>query len=103
MKPEGWHNVTPRFVAHDSRHLVEFLKQVFAAKGDYRTDAPTILTIGDSMIMISEAGERSATSSFLYVYVADADQTYRCAIEAGATSLEQPLDTPYGDRRAMIR
>jgi PhnB protein len=39
----------------------------------------------------------------LYVYVPDADATYRRAIAAGATSLEAPLDTPYGDRRAMVR
>ena len=36
-------------------------------------------------------------------YVADADATCRRALSAGATSLEAPLDTPYGDRRAMVR
>ena len=37
------------------------------------------------------------------MYVDDADATYDRAVDAGATTLEAPLDTPYGDRRAMVR
>jgi uncharacterized glyoxalase superfamily protein PhnB len=40
--------------------------------------------------------------AFLYVYVDDADAAYRRAIAAGAISIEEPRDTPYGDRRAMV-
>src|SRR5262245_38322122 len=69
---------------------------------DYRPDFPTVMNIGDSMIMISEAGIRKPMPAFLYVYVADADQIYRRAIEAGATSLEEPSVMPYGDRRGMV-
>ena len=100
--PEGWHTVTPRSVVHDPRGMVEFVKAVFGATGEYRTDRPSILTIGDSMLMISEAGIREATPAFLYVYVENADETYERALHAGANSLEEPLDTPYGDRRAMV-
>ena len=53
--------------------------------------------------MISPATERDAFPGFLYVYVLDADQAYENAVTAGAASLEAPLDTPYGDRRAMVR
>ncbi len=49
------------------------------------------------------AGERGLFPAFPYAYVADADETYRRALEAGAETLEAPLDTPYGDRRAMAR
>ena len=100
--PEGWHTVTPRIVAQHAQELVEFIKHVFGATGEYRTDRPVIVSIGDSMIMISDAGVRDPTPSFLYIYVADADQTYRRAIDAGATSLEEPFDTLYGDRRGMV-
>jgi len=54
------------------------------------------------MLLISEAGVRNPMAAFLYVYVNDADATYRAAIEAGARSVEEPVDTPYGDRRAMV-
>jgi uncharacterized glyoxalase superfamily protein PhnB len=101
--PAGWHSVTPRIVAHHAEQLVEFLKHVFNATGEYRTDRPAILTIGDSMIMISDAGIRDPTPAFLYVYVADADITYQRALDAGARSLEEPSDTPYGDRRGMVQ
>jgi uncharacterized glyoxalase superfamily protein PhnB len=41
--------------------------------------------------------------AFLYVYVDDVDGTYRRAIAADAESIEAPVDTPYGDRRATVR
>jgi uncharacterized glyoxalase superfamily protein PhnB len=41
--------------------------------------------------------------AFLYVYVEDADRTYWRALAAGATSIEEPIDMPYGGRRAMVR
>jgi uncharacterized glyoxalase superfamily protein PhnB len=100
--PEGWHSVTPRLVARDAPKLVQFLKQAFAASGDLRTDVPSVLRIGDSNIMVSSVGPREATRGFLYVYVDDADATYRRALDAGAVSLEAPADMPYGDRRGMV-
>ena len=101
-KPGGWHTVTPRIVARDAEQLVAFIKQVFGATGDYSRERPAILTIGDSMIMISDAGVRDPAPAFLYVYVENADEIYRRAIGAGAVSLEEPAQTPYGDRRAMV-
>jgi uncharacterized glyoxalase superfamily protein PhnB len=41
-------------------------------------------------------------AAFLYVYVEDTGATYLRALEAGATSLEEPFNTPYGDRRCMV-
>ena len=41
-------------------------------------------------------------NAFLYVYVDDTDAAYRRAIDAGARSLEEPSDMPYGDRRCMV-
>ena len=101
--PEGWHTVTPRIVVHEARQLVEFVKHVFGATGDYRPDMPVVLSIGDSIVMISDAGIRDPTPAFLYVYVDNTDETYRRAIGAGARSLEQPSNLAYGDRRGMVQ
>ena len=98
----SWPTVIPRIVARDSERLVGFVKSVFGATGDFTTDRPSMLTIGNSVIMISEAGPRDVTTAYLYVYVDDADATYRAALDAGATSVEVPFDTPYGDRRGMV-
>jgi len=100
--PEGWSSVTPRIVAHDAKHLVEFLKLVFGATGEYRQDIPSVVRIGDSQVMISDAGIRSPTAAFLYVYVSDTDAAYQRALDAGARSLEEPTEMPYGDRRCMV-
>ena len=102
FKPPGWPTVTPRIVVPEAHDLVQFVKDVFGATGDYQPNAPAILHIGDSMIMISDAGARGAANAFLYIYVANVDETHRCAVRAGARSLEPPVDLPYGDRRAMI-
>jgi PhnB protein len=101
--PLGWHSVTPRLVAKDPAKLVGFLKITFEASGDLATDAPSLMKIGDSMVMVSGTGARKAMPAFLYVYVDDVDATYRRALQAGAASLEEPKDLPYGDRRAMVK
>ncbi len=100
--PDGWHSVTPRIVADDTAGLVEFLRRAFGATGELRADRPTVMRIGDSVIMVSSVGPREAMPAFLYVYVDDADITHRRALEAGARSIEEPSDTPYGDRRGMV-
>ena len=100
--PKGWQTVTPRIVAQDAKLLVEFLTRVFGATGEYQQARPSDVRIGDSVIMISDAGVRSPMTAFLYVYVNDTDATYRRALAADARSLEEPFDTPYGDRRCMV-
>ena len=94
--------VLPRIVVADAEGLVAFMKDVFGAAGEYIAARPAEMRIGDSVILVSDAGVRETYTAFLYVYVADADATYRLAVDAGARTIEEPLDTPYGDRRAMV-
>jgi PhnB protein len=95
--------ITPRIVATDAAGLITFLKNVFDATGELREGAPAQIAIGDSGILVSEAKERAAFPAFLYVYVKDTDATYKRALRAGAVSVEEVWDTPYGDRRGMVR
>ncbi|MGB8504701.1 VOC family protein [Mycobacterium sp.] len=98
----GYRSITPRIFVDDPAALVAFLQEVFEAKGDYVPGRPAELQIGDSILMVSPASEREPFPAFLYVYVDDADAVFRRALAAGATALEEPFDTPYGDRRAMV-
>src|SRR5207237_2884843 len=91
MAPEGWHSITPGLVANDVPKLVRFLRDAFGAIGDLREDAPSVMRIGDSNVMVSGVGPREPTRAFLYLYVDDADVTYRRALSAGAASLEEPI------------
>jgi PhnB protein len=103
FQPDGWHTVTPRIFTQDVAELIGFLRSVFGAQGELRSGAPCEIRIGDSIVMISDGGGiRAALPTFLYVYVEDTDATYRRAIEAGARTVEAPMDTPYGDRRATV-
>jgi len=101
--PAGFHSVTPRMVVSDVAAAVEFLRAVFDATGEAHTDRPAEIRIGDSLVMVTSTAGRELFPAFLYVYVDDADSAFRRAIAAGAVSLEEPLNTPYGDRRAMVR
>jgi len=99
----GYHTVTPRIAVDDVAGLVQFLRDVFDATGDVVPGRPAELRIGDSLVMIASTDRREAFPAFLYVYVDDADRVHRRAVAAGATTIEAPFDTPYGDRRAMVR
>jgi len=72
---------------------------VFGATGEFRETRPSEVWIGDSVVMVSEAGPRHPMPAFLYVYVGDTDAVYERARDADALTIEPPFETPYGDRR----
>jgi len=100
--PVGWPAVIPRISGDDPEALVAFIQHVFGAVGRFRPERPSELRIGDSIVMVGSTVDRRAMPAFLYVYVDDADRMFQRALDRGATSLEEPQDMPYGDRRAMV-
>ena len=104
FQPDGRPTVTPRLFTPDVPGLAGFLQAVFDAEGELQADIPTDLRIGDSIVMVSDGGGvREASAATLYIYVADADQTYQRALDFGARSIEPPADMPWGDRRAIVQ
>jgi len=101
--PAGWPALVPRIAVDDPEGLVGFVRDVFGAVGRFHPERPTELRIADSLLLVGSTIEREPMRAFLYVYVEDADTVHRRALDRGAESLEEPRDTPYGDRRAMIR
>lgn len=108
--PEGFHSVTPYLTISGVPRLIEFLKQAFDAREEHVSKTPngTImhaqLKIGDSMIMMGEAGgEWKPMPSSIYLYVPDADATYKRALQAGATSVMEPANQFYGDRHGGVK
>lgn len=99
----GSRSVTPRIVVDDVAAQVHFLRDVLAASGDVEPGRPAEVRIGDSVVMIWSTDGREPFPAFLYIYVDDADEAFQRAIEAGAVVLEEPPDTPYRDRGAMVR
>jgi uncharacterized glyoxalase superfamily protein PhnB len=109
--PEGYHSVTPYLAVEGADKLLEFVKKAFDAVDAHecmRRPDGTIqhakVRIGDSIVMLAEAsGPWKPRPSTLYLYVNDADATYRRALEAGATSLQEPATHFYGDRSAGVQ
>jgi PhnB protein len=107
-KPEGYHAVTPYLIVNDAGKLIDFLTEAFGAKEKVRMPGPDGMVahaeveIGDSVVMMGTNPD-DLFPAMLYVYVDDADETYRKALAAGGTSHEEPNDTFYGDRRAEVR
>ncbi len=108
--PEGYHSVTPYLIVEGAADLLEFMKQAFGAEERMRMDASdgsvahAEVEIGDSVVMVGGASERwPASPGTIHLYVDDCEATYAKALEAGATSEQEPEDQFYGDRMAGVR
>jgi predicted enzyme related to lactoylglutathione lyase len=99
--PASYRSLTPRSIVADVEAEVAFLRAVFSAEGVVEPGRPCEVTIGDSLLMVSDG--REPFPALLYVYVDDADAVYERAVAAGASTMEPPTDQFYGDRRAMVR
>ena len=108
--PAGYRTVTPYLIVEGAEDLLTFVKQAFAAEETVRMPRPdgTIahaeVRIGDSVVMLGEASEQwPPMPGSIHLYVGDCDATYRRALEAGATSVQEPADQFYGDRSGGVR
>lgn len=112
-RPNGHHTVTPGFAVPNAGKVIEFLEGAFGAKVVERFEGPggsiahAELLIGDSVVMLGEAGaHQPAMPASLSYYVDNGeavDRVYQRALAAGATSLMGPKNQFYGYRSATIQ
>lgn len=111
--PEGYHTVTPYLVAQNAPALLDFVKQVFDAKENFRSTGGAggmhaDISLGDSRMMIGGGGPEyswkgdSKLGAF-HVYVRDCDAIYKRAVDAGAATILSPTDQEYGERSASVK
>lgn len=107
--PDDYHAVTPFLTVQGAGKLIDFMKSAFGAEERMcmpmpdGTVAHAELTIGDSVVMVSDATpEFPAMPGSIHLYVEDCDATYKQALAAGAKSHMEPKDQFYGDRSANI-
>ena len=95
----GFQSVVPYLAIQGAAQLVEFLAAAFGAQHTYRSPSGTHFEakIGNSMLMIGEVGQGAPKPAQLFMYVEDARAFYLRALKAGATSLMDPSDKPWGD------
>jgi len=107
--PKGLHNVNPYLHPLRAEPLIGFLKRAFDAQEIARYASPdgvvhhAEIRIGDSVVEMGEAhGKYEPMPAMFYLYVPDCDALYRRALAAGAKSLHEPTDQPYGDRNSAV-
>lgn len=115
--PDGYNTLQPYLMMVSARAAIDWYARVFGAKEKLCMTSPegrivhAEVTIGDAVVMMAD--ENPAMDAFaaphyggspasLMLYVGNSDATYAAALAAGATSLREPTNQPYGDRMAGI-
>ncbi len=101
--PKNYHTVMPYLVFKNASDFISFTQKVFNAKETYKVmrDEHTIMhaeiMIGDSTIMFADATNKAESKpAGLFVYVDDADETFKKAIAAKASVVTEMADQNYG-------
>lgn len=104
--PKGHQAVMPYLMVKGALKFIDFAKTVFDAKlttdmhklqEDKATVIHSEITISGSTIMFSDAREQwPVQTANLFVYVDNADLTYKKAIESGATTVMELSNKDYG-------
>jgi uncharacterized glyoxalase superfamily protein PhnB len=109
-KPETYSAVSPYLVVDGASQTIEFLTAVFDAVELRRFPGPdgTLMhaevRIDDSVVMLADStAEWPPVPSYVHVYVPDVDATYRRALDAGAVSVQEPVQKEDADKRGGVR
>lgn len=94
----------PYLILRGADKFMEFTTAVFGAEviANYtREETGGIMhaeiKIGESVVMFAEATEQwTPQVGGIFIYVENADITYRAALEQGAASVMEPADQDYG-------
>ena len=107
--PEGLRAITPYVITAEADAVMAFTQAAFGATQRVRVPADdgrvmhAEMQVDDSVVEFSDGSkEWPPTKCQLHVYVPDADAAYRRALDAGATSVYEPMDQPYGDRECGV-
>lgn len=110
MKPDGYTSVAPYLIVEDANRSIEFLVEVFDASElrRYPAESGRIMhaevRIDDTVVMLADGGEGwPPLPAMVHVYVADVDETYRRALDAGATSVQEPVQKDDADKRGGVK
>jgi uncharacterized glyoxalase superfamily protein PhnB len=109
-KPSGYNSVAPYLVVDGADDTIAFLAQVFGAVELRRFPAPdgkllhAEVRIDDSVVMLADGSAAwPPIAANVHVYVPEVDATYRKALAAGATSVQEPVQNGDEDKRGGVR
>jgi len=109
-KPDGFNTVSPYLIVDGASRTIDFLRQVFDATELRRFPDPSgrvmhaEVRIADTVVMLADGVEGwPPIPSYVHVYVSDVDATYRRALAAGATSVQEPVKKEDEDKRGGVK
>jgi PhnB protein len=109
-KPEGYTSVAPYLIVDDAARTIDFVLRTFRATEIRRLHDKSggirhaEIRIDDSVVMLADkALGWPPIEAHVHVYVADVDATYRRAIEAGATPVQEPVKKDDADKRGGVK
>jgi len=102
--PEGYQAVTAYLVIPDAAGFIQFTQDVFNAElvNKYMREGESLIMhgeikIGNSIIMFADSTEQYAPQpAGFFIYVENADETYKKALENGAAAVTPVADQSYG-------
>jgi PhnB protein len=106
--PEGYSTITPFLNVNGAAEAIEFYKKAFGAKERYRMPGPNNkimhaeISIGNAIVMVSDAMMGPPTQSSCHIYVDDADALWSQATKAGAEVVMPIADMFWGDRYGVL-
>ena len=109
-KPLGYTTVSPYLIVDGASQTIDFLVRVFGAVELRRFPDSTgklmhaEVRIDDTVVMIADGGEGwPPIPSHVHIYVSEVDAVYRHALEAGATSVQEPVKKDDEDKRGGVK
>jgi len=109
-KPAGYSSVSPYLIVDGASDTIAFLTRVFGAEELRRfpdDDGRVIhaeVRVGDTVIMIADGvAAWPPVPAHVHIYVPDVDATYRRALEAGAASIQEPVQKDDADKRGGVK
>lgn len=109
-KPQGYTSVSPYLIVDGAGETIEFLGRVFGGVELRRFADETgkivhaEVRIDDSVVMLADGVQGwPPVPSHVHVYVRDVDATYRLALEAGAESVQEPVQKEDEDKRGGVK
>jgi PhnB protein len=109
-KPQDYSTVSPYLIVAGAERTIDFLVSVFDAvevrrfpDGEGRLMHAEV-RLSDSVVMLADGAEGwPPVPAHVHVYVPDADATYRRALEAGATPVQEPEKKDDEDKRGGVK
>lgn len=101
--PQGYQTIMPYLIIKNANGFLQFTQQVFGAVEKHKTMrsegviAHAEIIVDDCTIMFADSTDKFASrNASLFIYVESADDTYKKAIDAGASTVMELSNESYG-------